>query len=459
MCAVAAAACSNDDDVRFDTTLTRDMFSFQPTEGGAVLNYTIQDPDAMFVKAEYINAYGEKILKKGAVATNSMILSGFENARQGVPVVVSLLDRNDHESKLMDMTFDTKASVLFTLLDDADTQVIPYWDGFQLNMDIPEGTNVEGFVNIYVVGTNPTTNETDTLLVNNGHLQLRTGKSFYAFTMPDEAKKDYNTIVVKTEDFKSRIVKTKKWENVAALSRVMMDNRGFELIDPWNLSWEVNNVAGSGHRYRYGKEFLFDGDKTGVQYAQNVRSLGYVNARYTWLAGPDASQERGNNAFFVLDIGQATTVGQLRFYGQFAWDGSGNAQNADLSPYQVRLPCQIRVSGSTDYDPAVNNKGGTWEVLGEFLHDRKIALADRWYRIPDGYSTDRVPTVSTLAAMLDATPYYCGVDCQLTGNEYRYLKIEFLATYEWSWSGAGSSFANTNADVTLHEIDVFARKQ
>ena len=55
--------CSNDDNGNFDVEIDENMFSFIPTEGGAIMHYSLADRRINKVKAEYTDEYGASVYK------------------------------------------------------------------------------------------------------------------------------------------------------------------------------------------------------------------------------------------------------------------------------------------------------------------------------------------------------------------------------------------------------------
>ena len=102
--------CSNDDNGNFDVEIDENMFSFIPTEGGAVMHYSLADRRINKVKAEYTDEYGASVYKVADYAVDTLMLDGFNQACENVPVKVSFLDKNEQESKVMHFTFNTRPS-------------------------------------------------------------------------------------------------------------------------------------------------------------------------------------------------------------------------------------------------------------------------------------------------------------------------------------------------------------
>ena len=167
--------CSDDNNVNFDTPITEDMFSFTPVEGGAIMHYTLTDRRINKVKVEYTDEYGVSVYKVADYAVDTMVLDGFNQKHDNVPVKVTFVDRNEQVSETLEFTFNTLPSTLYTFFD--DVKVNSYWDGFQViyNLD----GRAEGSASVYFVGINPTTKLQDTIFLEN--FRLENGQNVKAY--------------------------------------------------------------------------------------------------------------------------------------------------------------------------------------------------------------------------------------------------------------------------------------
>lgn len=61
-----------------------------------------------------------------------MVIDGFNESEKNVPARVSLIDRNNNESKAIDVVFDTEESAACSFFNGAE--VLPYWMVSSKNM-------------------------------------------------------------------------------------------------------------------------------------------------------------------------------------------------------------------------------------------------------------------------------------------------------------------------------------
>ncbi|MCW3786815.1 DUF4959 domain-containing protein [Plebeiibacterium sediminum] len=439
-------ACDKDDAGGLNVPTNPDSISFEPIEGGAIMRYSISDNRVYRIKAQYSDQYGNSVVKLASFANDSLLLTGFNAPQENVGVEVSYLDENDNESDAMSLTFNTKASAVYSFFD--GVEVDSFWDGFVVRYTAPE--YVSGFANVYFLGTNPLTNEEDSILLET--FPIKAGGETRFYSLDESQKSDYNTVFITTEDYKQEVARTQSWESVEAYSRILVDNSEFSLIDPFNLSIEEktdNNPA-----VRWGKEYLFDGDIKGNQRLQNF-VLGNVPPQYTFIAGPRAMQNLDDDQmYFVLDINEANVVGEIRLYSML--DHSRMASPSLYNyKYHTRTPCKVTIYACNDYietnDPKVES--GSWKEVGSFDRDPNEAQADRWYIVQEtGYYYD----IQSIADMNAADPAYMSIPIEFDGNTYRYFKIAVEDTYNDEWSP--DYYNNNDGYVSFHEIEVYAKK-
>ena len=442
-------ACSDDDNGGFDVEINEDMFSFTPTEGGAIMRYNLADRRVNKVSVEYTDEFGESVYKIADYSVDTLLLDGFNQAHTEIPVKVAFLDKNENASKALHFTFDTRPSSLYTFFD--EVAVNPYWNGFQLVFNL-EG-RAEGSASVYFVGTNPTTKERDTLFLEN--FLLEAGPNVKAFSMTDSQIQDSYTVVVTTEDNRQRIVRKQVWNDVVGAKRVLIPNANFELLDPFHkIITEPYSTADWRRPGALGAEYLFEGDVKGTRAAEYFKA-GNATPPFTFLAGPNALNREGNECYFVLDIKEPAIVGELRFYMRIK---DGYAVNSQFdNDYFTKLPCNIQVyawTGEGDYDPVTNSgTNDDWEHIGSFEQDPNATLIDRWYINPTNNQVDEVKTIAALNAV---GPYYISIALPFEDKEYRFFKLEFRETYVDLYNPSYNH--NNNNNVTFHELEVYGQK-
>ena len=244
---VAFVACKDDDDNGFDVPVEFRKISFDPVSGGALMRYRLPADLSIFgVRARYKDAYGRELVKEGTYLTDTLLLSGFAEARTGELVQLTFLDNNLKESAPIEMTFDTQDAATVALFD--NLTVNPFWGGFNVTYTSPN--IVEGTVHIFYVGTNPTTKEEDNILV--GSFPILEGGDTLNFELKqalDELK-----VVVRTDDFEGNQVKMKIYEGIDALAMEMLSPDQFAFSYPSDLKIE-------DEPHEIGVKYLFDGKK------------------------------------------------------------------------------------------------------------------------------------------------------------------------------------------------------
>lgn len=439
-------ACNKDDGGYLEVSADQNSITFEPIEGGAIMRYSVNDPQIYRVKAAYSDQYGNAVVKLASFANDSLLLTGFNAPQENVAVQVSFLDENNNESDPTDFSFNTLASAVYSFFDDVEVE--SFWDGFVVRYTAP--SYVSGFANVFFLGTNPLTHEQDSILLET--FPIRAGGETRFYSLDDSQKSDYNTVFITTEDYKQEVARSQSWENVEAFTRIMVDNSNFSLIDPFNLS--IEEKTDNSLSVRWGKEYLFDGDIKGNQRLEHY-SAGSVPPQYTFIAGPRAMQNlNGDQMYFVLDIKEANIVGEIRLYSMLDHSRMPSPSLYNQK-YHTRTPCQVTIYACNDYvetnDPTVES--GSWKEVGSFDRDPDEVQADRWYIVPEtGYYYD----IQSISAMEEADPAYMSIPIEFDGNNYQYFKIELEDTYNDEWNP--SYYSNNDGYVSFHEIEVYAKK-
>lgn len=448
-------SCADSDKAGFDTPIGQEMFSIKPVEGGAVLQYKLSDARINKVKVEYTDEFGQSVYKVGDYSIDTLLLDGFNVAHTNVPVKVSFIDRNSHESETQMMNFNTLPSNLYTFFD--HVKVAPYWEGFQLTYEL-KGL-VGGSATVFFVGENPNTHALDTLTLEN--FQLESGTHVKAYSVDLSQRQPFYTVAITTEDTRQRIVKKEVYTGIVGIDREIFPNTNFELLDPFHKSKEMAYNSSSNYKPgAFGKGYLFDGDIKGTK-ASDYYTLGRATPPFTFYAGPNALHTPENDVYFVLDTKEPLMLGEMRFYAKYR---DGYATNQDFgssaNSYDTKLPCAIKVyawTASEPYDPGIDQStipAEKWKLMGAYTSDPSAQTIDRWYCNKEQKT---IVTVKSLAELNPLEPLYASVSFAFDTNEYRYYKIEFEATYK----DLSNPIYNHNNDnmVTCHEIEVYAKKE
>lgn len=421
-----------DDDTSFGVMMPLEDISFRPTAGGAIMHYKLpQDKDILSIRVRYQDALGQNVLRTGSYACDTLLLVGFNEARQEVKAYVSLCSRDDIESDPVEVTFDTEDSGPVAFFD--NLEVKPSWNGFTIMYDVPE--NAKGMAHVLYIGENPRTKEPDTLLINS--FALTAGADTLTFVL----KQSYPTynVVVRTEDFRGYMVKQKTWENVEAYNTAKLDPSHFDCLDPAGLSIEDPDA-------KLGRKYLFDGDTKGEIWLGTDK---YTNN--TYLAGPGCLGQ----PLFVLDFKETRLVAEIRLYAMLYVAGSmpshddpyGRIFRGGVLPDM--LPCSVTVFASNNKDD-----DASWKKIGSFEESKYQSFESRW--CIRAYGHDGTYYLRTIADVEAADPVYLEISFPPTGEEFRYIKIVVNELFDYEWSSYYG--VNPGEYITLHEVEVYTNK-
>lgn len=424
--------CScQDDEVIFGVEMPQQGLSFEPISGGAIMRYQLpKNDEVMGINVRYQNAFGESILCTGSYACDSLVLTGFTEARQNVPAQVTLSNRDNVESAPIDVTFNTGASGTVLFFDSC--AVMPSWNGIELVYSIPE--SIEGMAHVLYVGEDPITQKADTLLISS--FILSKGRDTLAFRLQQE-RESYD-VVVRTEDYKGHRVMQKVWEGINVYQSENYPLTVDNLSDPSNLSIEDDDA-------KLGLSYLVDGDCKGEKsFKQNS------DVFYTYVAGPKVL----NKPLVVVDLGAEKEVAEMRLHSMLHvrfnfpdWRAGGYG-NIWYARYENKLPCAASVYGTNTPD-----NPDSWVLLSDFEQDLREPLELRWCnRCPVFNGSYAIANLDELAK---AEPLYVSMYFPTSGEKYRYLKLEINELFELTTSGQ----SNFQDYVTLNEIEVYVKSE
>ncbi len=434
---LACWACKENDPV-FDIAVSSAAFEFKPIAGGAVMHYKLPaNADIYAVEARYRDYSGKELTSSGTYANDSLIIYGFKEAAQGVPVTVTLMNFKRQLSDPIHLTFDTYDSGPIVYFN--NVQVKPSWDGFMVITDNPQSSN--GMAHIFYLGTNPLDNKLDTLEVKS--MPITPGKDTLLF--PLQQKRDFNTIFIRTSDVRGYRVKQVEYKDVEAFKmRKAVWKTDFEFLDTKNKSIEDAD-------YKLGIKYLFDGDTKGVQGYKDADTYGYSKPS-TFLAGPDAV-----GAPFIVDLKTPIIPASCRFYAfkstNVIWPSMSKTPYSKYAPiwnniYITKLPCKVYIYGSNDM-----NDNNSWVQLRKFEQDYKTPLKERWM----AKAYDAVTEPKNLPALEAADPVYLELTFSPNEIAYRYLKIVVTDVF---YNSTNSKVIDTNPGryVSFHELEVFVKE-
>lgn len=419
--------CScQDDENTFGISMPKESLSFRPTAGGAVMHYTLpDDKDILAIRVRYQDAYGKELVCTGSYASDSLLIVGFNEARENVEAAVTLCHRNGNESEPVMVTFNTKDSGPVAFFKDLDVE--SSWNGFSVTYDLPE--NVSGMAHVFYVGKNPLTKEPDTLWLSS--FTLKAGSESLPFQVQQEA--DSHTVVIRTEDFRGYMVKEGVWENIAAYEVVKLGAEELEFIDLKRLSIEDPEA-------KIGATYLFDGDIKGETCAT------LPNTEFqTFLAGPNAEGEP-----FYLDLKKEKLPAMLRMYAMLQVRSNGNSNVSKYwtqfnNRYKEKLPCEVYCYGSNDM-----NDDDSWTEIGSFYQHPELLREYCWAQ----YSFDSYAYLNTPKEIELAEPAYLEIKFPADGKTYRFLKFIVKDTF----IGNFDYMTNPSKYVTFHELEVYVKK-
>ncbi|WP_294140146.1 DUF4959 domain-containing protein [uncultured Sanguibacteroides sp.] len=424
-------ACKEDSPIAFDVTMPKEDIRFKTLPGGAMMYYRLPpDPEIFAINIRYVDCRGYEVLKVGGYGSDSLLIDGFNEARQKVSARVSLVNNRNEESVPFEVTFDTKDSAPYAFFETAE--VSSYWGGFEVIYDAPE--RVSGMAHVFYVGTNPLTQQEDTLLLKS--FPINKGGDTLRFQLQQD--RAMNTVVIRTEDYRGYRVKQKVWKEVESF-----------YSEKWNLSEEnffAGNLSVENEEAKTGVKYLFDGDTKGKQRLK-VRREAEV---YTYLAGPNAQ-----GMPFIIDLKEEKIPASIRMYGMlnlgiyFARGGGEPLGTVWNSVYTNKLPCEVTVYAGNEKE----GNPGSWTKIGYFYQHPETEEGDRWsWPCSNRNFEGRMETLEMLAVVDSA---YIEVLFSANPTRYRYIKLIVNDTFEYYYPGVDE---NNDKYVSIQELEVYVKK-
>ena len=335
--ALAMTACSSDDEKTFGVTPDAASVSFTPRSGGAVMHYALpSNLDIQSIRVRYTDAQGKEDIVEGSYLADSLTLVGFNEARTDVPAYISYVNRQGDVSQETSTTFSTKDSGPCAFFKDAEVKSA--WNGVELSYNLPD-PDMKGFAHIFYIGTDPTTDQPDTILAKTINLQQGENSSFIKF---EQEMEDYD-IIVRTEDFRGYFVQSKEWKDIKSYQTEKFPEDQLKVTCPSSVEDDDAKI---------GLKYLTDGDDRGYQAAK-----GKYDQYYTFVMGPFGV---GKN--LDIDLGQAKVLASVRIYAQCCTKESYN--DIFNMSYANLLPNEVTIYGSND--------GEKWTQIG---HHYESALS------------------------------------------------------------------------------------
>lgn len=424
MFAVALLWGCEQDESTFAPGISLQDLSFTPTPGGAVMHYKLpSNDDIVSIKLRYQDFKGDKVTVEGSYACDSLVIVGFNEARQGVPGVVTLCNRQEEESDPIDVTFDTHDSGATAFFHTAEVE--SYWNGFQLTYTGVE--NASGFANVFYEGIDPLSKQPALLFID--RIIIRGGEHTLKYSL-QQAQDEY-TIVVRTEDFRGYTVKEKAYGGIKA--------NYMDLLKPENYSF-ICKCSQEDPEQKLGMVYLFDGDAKGYNaLGRDADDTEY----YTFLAGPDAV-----GAPFIVHFNEPQVPASVRLYTMlnvrsFNTKGGGIFNQC----YYNRLPCSVSVYGTNTPDDK-----DSWVLLGEKEEPREAALASRWCSRAPGCASRNM---YEKAEVDEAGSQYFNIQLPISDEKYTDIIIvvnDVFSVSPYNWP------ENDRNYVTFNELEVYVKR-
>lgn len=438
-------AC-NDDDVVFEPVTEGLEIRFVPVAGGAMMHYSLPNDRNIFaMNVRYKNWQGGDVLKVGDYGSDSLLLDGFTEKKEAVVALVSFVNHRNEESAKQEFSFSTLNSAPWAFFE--DLEVNSTWNGFQVAYQTPGVAT--GMAHVFYLGENPLTHQPDTIPVSS--FPILQGGDTIKFEM--DRKLEKYTVVVRTEDFQGYRVKQEIYPDIDAF-----------LTEQWTVTADNFNVGGlsvENEKAKTGLKYLFDGELKGKERMEFFLSARDPNISFTghevygtFLAGPNAFEKP-----MVLDLREQKTPAWLRLYALIPTQskhaqGAAALGNIWLGWYDDKLPCNLSVYGhNTTADPDADG----WVYLGGLNQNPKAETAsDKWSYRHIEPTVGGIGLPKTWEEFNDANPMYVDVMCPVEDHMYRYLKIIVHGTFETKSSPAATP--NTKQYITLHELEVYVKK-
>ena len=454
-------ACNDDDEIGFDVPTEFRDIQFEPLPGGALMRYYLPDESEIFgVQVRYKNAWGEERMKNGTYLSDTLLLDGFTEAQQGVPVEITFINRDMAESNPIQMTFDTEKSAAVAVFD--SLTVNSFWGGFNVTYSAPE--MVSGLIHIFYIGNNPLTNEPDSILMTS--VPIVEGGDTLNFVL--QQVMDSVDIVVRTDSYDGHRVKQRVVKGLPCLT--------MDTITPADFDFRFTGPILENEEFEFGEQYLFDGDKLGLQRRANI----LANNRYkysTFVAGPAAFYDGDypDENRFIVDLRTERVPAAVNLYA-YIYLGGGYPYKNENYPlpstvwsghYYTRLPAKIRLYGTND-DPETTPLSECAHLFtldeninGCFADDCWAALTDSEYSVANykvwGSGTSQGYLGVSDSEAEKAPPVVLNMLCNYTGAKYRYLI--FVVDDTFNSDRYGEEYEENAAQyVTINELEVCVKK-
>lgn len=290
------------------------------------------------------------------------------------------------------------------------------WNGVELSYNLPD-PDMKGFAHIFYIGTDPTTDQPDTILAKTINLQQGENSSFIKF---EQEMEDYD-IIVRTEDFRGYFVQSKEWKDIKSYQTEKFPEDQLKVTCPSSVEDDDAKI---------GLKYLTDGDDRGYQAAK-----GKYDQYYTFVMGPFGV---GKN--LDIDLGQAKVLASVRIYAQCCTKESYN--DIFNMSYANLLPNEVTIYGSND--------GEKWTQIGHH-YESADAGSGQWYSTYGLVNRFNPLSYDDLSQI--PTPVYLDVTFSISDNSYRYVRVVPNSVFI-----DNPYMPNRQQYVTMQELEVYTKK-
>ncbi len=447
--ACAVLSCSDDNEA-FNPGIDGTAFTFTPAPGGAVMHYRLPaNRDITGIYVYYKDAYGNDIVRSGSTACDSLMITGFNEARNAVPAEVRLQRRDRIESEPIAVTFSTGDSDPVAFMN--SLEVLSDWGGFTITYDSirPEA---EGLFHVFYLGTDPLTGLPDTLLISTQTLTQAAQYEKQLFVVKQDVT--HPVVIVSCEDLRGNRVDARVFDGVECMYPEQLGSDKFDFYCSRSLIDD---------NLKLGPQYLFDGDKIG----HGAFSYNFENNThyyFSFVAGPDCAGEKAEPMY--IDLKRNKVLKSIKVYDQMGTPYNSDLYSFETGPYDVAgewglLPKAITIYGARDDGDKMKIKDKDmssfeWKVLG--FGERNTSYANCY---PTNY--ERFPSSPLDAQNIEETFLEINTPAVGQGDGYRYLKIVvnnvFAPYYDYydPFSTFFFGFANEKNYVTFHEMEIFTK--
>ncbi|WP_065219017.1 MULTISPECIES: hypothetical protein [Butyricimonas] len=278
---------------------------------------------------------------------------------------------------------------------------------------------------------------------------------------------DATDVIVRTDDFEGKRVKLHVEKGLPCLS---MDTLKYSN----DFLFEFGGTTVTNLEYGLGADYLFDGDKYGLNYRRN-RLAGERYKYNTYVVGPHAfyNKEEGDKNRFILDLKQERVPAGVFIYAflnyRTSWpysndrgfsEGPEFLQDVWKGYYISRLPAKAKLYGTNSMNPqSVDLASCT--LLSELDDDidgvftswaarsdcNNLEIDDDWMK---GDEEELLATEPVVLRML------CNYE---EGRKFRYLILVVTDTYNSTSRLASMKEVNSREFVTFNEMEVCVKAE